>query len=419
MAGVAALLLGCSSDDDDSEDATGSADSAPDRSGGDPATTPDDLADAAAPTGKILIVGAGPAGLSAAHLLTRAGVDVEVFEANSTHGGRIRHDLTFVDFPIPLGAEWVHVDADVLDEIVDDPEIDVETVLIPYDDAQLGWYDDGLKLIPMEEVTDDLKFVGSSWLDFFDTYIVPGIADRIRLDTPIVTIDHGGEVVRLTDASGIVHEGDRVIVTAPLKILQRRDIEFVPPLPDDRLETIDGATVWSGFKAFFEFSERFYPAALSRPGIDSEDGQRWFYDAAYGQNSDFNVFGVFSVGNWADYYQGLSDDQFRDEILAELDEIYDGAASANYVRHFTQNWNEEPFARAAYLEDDAPSSISRQLAPPIGDRLFFAGDAYTSFDDWSSVHTAARSAADTVDQLLGGTHTSVRNPTLDSVWNSC
>lgn len=360
--------------------------------------------------GRVLVVGAGPAGLTAAHLLRRAGVEVEVLEAGPTHGGRIRHDLDVADFPIPLGAEWVHVDGSILDEIVDDPSVDVGIDLVGYgpDDevAIVGPGGDVVAVLPIEpEVFDgDTKFRGSSWLDFYDTNVVPGIADVIRYDTPIVEIDHGGDRVVATDAAGGTHTADRIIVTVPLRILQRRELAFVPPLEPERLAVIDEATVWSGFKAFIEFEEAFYPAAVAFPDSETADGQRLFYDAAHGQDSDRHILGLFSVGAQAEAYQAAnraSPDEFIAGVLAELDAAFEGAASAGYVRHRVQDWNAEPFARAAYLEDDADPRISRQLARPLGDLVFFAGDAYTSFDDWSSVHTAARSAADAVEQLLG------------------
>lgn len=381
FASAATILLGCSTTDTNA--------------------TTNENDDDLAKIGKVIVVGAGPAGLATAHLLQQQGVEVEVLEAKPTHGGRTRHDLTFVDFPIPLGAEWVHVEAGVLGEIVNDDAVSVGTKLVAYgEDAQLGWYENGLEFSPLDDLADDLKFAGSGWLDFLDTYIVPGIVDRIRYNTEITAISHDEDGVRLTDAGGAVHSADRAVVTVPLKLLQDRVVEFDPPLETDRLKVIDEAVVWSGLKAFFVFDEAFYPTVVTMPGDETNAGQRLYYDAAYGQDTDFNVLGLFSVGHWAEFYQAMSDDALVAAVLAELDEIFDGAASRSYVRHVVQDWNADPFARGAYLEDDAPSSISRRLAQPVTDRLYFAGDAYTRFDDWSSVHTATRSAADTVDQLL-------------------
>ena len=401
------MLAGCGDDGEASGD--GAAPSTTATGGSDGTDTGDAVttsrpADPGPAAREVIVVGAGPAGMTAAHRLRQQGVDVQVLEALPTYGGRIKHDREFAEFPIPLGAEWVHVEAGVLDEIVADPAVDVATELRGYaEDDEAAFFDgETVEYGPNSLVFEgDLKFVGSSWLDFFETYVLPGIADRIAYDTPVAVVDTTGDLVRLTDTSGAIHEAEKVIVTVPLKILQRRDIEFRPPLGDDRLDAIDSATVWSGFKAFVEFDQAFYPTTVAFADSLTDEGQRLYYDAAYGQETEANILGLFSVGAQAERYQAMSDDEFVTEVLAELDEVFDGAASASYVRHIVQNWNEEPFAGAAYLEDDAPGWISRALAEPVGDTVFFAGDAYTSFDDWSSVHAAARSAAEAVDELLG------------------
>lgn len=355
-------------------------------------------------TGKVLVVGAGPAGMTATHLLVQQGIDVEVLEAGSIHGGRIRHNLDFADFPISLGAEWVHVDGSILDEIVNDSTVEVTTELVGYQDSdEIAYIQNGATtfgpLVP--EIFDvDTKFRGSSWLDFYNTYVTPGISDLIRYSTQIVAVDHSGDEVVLTDATGRTYSADRTIITVPLRILQRRDISFTPPLEADRLEAIDEATVWSGLKAFFEFDEAFYPAGVGFPDSDTDAGQRLFYDAAYGQRTDQNILGVFSVGAQAEAYQVMTDDELVASVLADLDDGFDGIASRSYRRHLVQNWNAEPFAGAAYLEDEADFRISRELSRPLGDRVFFAGDSYTSFADWSSVHAAARSAAEAVEAVL-------------------
>lgn len=56
---------------------------------------------------RIIIVGAGAAGLYAARLLIDNGYIVTVVEAAKTHGGRIRSLLTFSDHPIEMGAEII------------------------------------------------------------------------------------------------------------------------------------------------------------------------------------------------------------------------------------------------------------------------------------------------------------------------
>ena len=158
--------------------------------------------------------------------------------------------------------------------------------------------------------------------------------------------------------------------------------------------------MWGGFKAFFEFTNKFYPVLLSFADSETNAGQRLYYDASYGQNSNRDVLGLFSVGQQAEQYQNLSGNAQRDYILNELDQVFNGAATSNYIKHIVQNWNAEPHIGAAYLADVASSSTSTTLATPIDNKVFFAGEAYTSFDDWGSVHSAARAARDAVRSVL-------------------
>lgn len=65
---------------------------------------------AAAMAKKIIVIGAGVAGLAAAQELKKAKFDVTVLEARSRIGGRVWTDHEFVNFPLELGAEFVHGD---------------------------------------------------------------------------------------------------------------------------------------------------------------------------------------------------------------------------------------------------------------------------------------------------------------------
>jgi polyamine oxidase len=57
--------------------------------------------------GRIIVVGAGVAGLSAAHDLTASGADVVVLEARTRIGGRVHTDMSW-GVPVEMGAAWVH-----------------------------------------------------------------------------------------------------------------------------------------------------------------------------------------------------------------------------------------------------------------------------------------------------------------------
>ncbi len=350
-------------------------------------------------TGKVIVIGAGAGGLTAGYLLKQRGVDFEILEASSVYGGRMKRTTDFVDFPIPLGAEWLHTQTEIFKVIVNDDNvpIDINTVGYNENDTNGHWEDDELTVSELED--SDRKFVDSTWFDFYEEYIVPHITNEIVFDTIVESIDYSGGLVIVNTQNG-EYRAHKVIVSVPLKILQDGDISFIPGLPSPKQEAIDEATIWDGFKAFIEFSDKFYHTATSFNINPASDGQKLYYDASYGQNTNRNVLGLFVVGKPAQDYISRSGEELKNFILAELDEIYSNQASANYIKHITQNWNDEPFIKAAYLSDYEDWRTVRNLAQPVDNKIYFAGGPYTLGEDWVSVNAAAASAINTVNRIV-------------------
>ena len=358
------------------------------------------------PSGPILIIGAGAAGLSAAYLLKQHGRECIVLEASDQHGGRIKRAREFADFPIPLGAEWLHSTRSELSRIVNDPNKKIRVNLQGYDREDVVGYFDG-RAVSYTSLRDefgsgyiDKKFVNSSWFDFFDEYIVPRIQDSIRYQTAVTSVDYHGEKIVVTDAHGFTYEVPHVIVTVPLRMLQKKRIDFIPDLPQKKRNALEKAPVWDGLKMFLKFSERFYPTFLTFADSETSAGQRMYYDAAYGHNTSEHVLGLFAVGAQAEAYRHQAHEEQLAYVLKELDEIFEGRASQAFQGHVAHDWIAEPFIESAYLADNAPSYISRDLFTPIQNKVFFAGEAYTAEDDWGGVHNATTSARDVVERIL-------------------
>ncbi|MEL7533797.1 MAG: FAD-dependent oxidoreductase, partial [Bacteroidota bacterium] len=57
---------------------------------------------------KIIIIGAGAAGLYAAYTLAQRGIDFQILEATDRLGGRLGKIDDFADYPLDTGAQWLH-----------------------------------------------------------------------------------------------------------------------------------------------------------------------------------------------------------------------------------------------------------------------------------------------------------------------
>lgn len=329
-------------------------------------------------SGKVVIIGAGAGGLSAGYFLQQQSTDFEIIEATPVHGGRMKIDTRFSDFPIPLGAEWLETNAEILQEIVNDDNVTVDIATVDDD--------------------PDLKFVNSSWFSFFEEYIVPSIAHKISYNTVVQSIDYSGNQVVVTTNRGQI-SADKVVVSVPLQVLKDGDISFTPSLPQSKLNAIRQSNVWAGFKAFFEFNTLFYDDEHEFLIEPTTNGQKIYYNASKGQNSSKNILGLFVVGTPALDYISRSDDDLKTFILEELDSIYAQNASPNYIKHITQNWNGEPFIKGGYLSDHEDWKNVKELGKSVASKVYFAGSEFTDGEDWVSVHTAVQAAKTAVTEI--------------------
>lgn len=153
---------------------------------------------------EIIIIGAGAAGLIAAHELSKAGKKVIILEAKDRIGGRIH---TFSDdnfmFPVELGAEFVHGDLPITDHLLKEAKIKYSRVMGKMlsvndggdngNDFSAGWdiLDEKLKA-----VKEDMSIQ-----DFLNTYF--GDEKYTRLRSSIKGFAEGYDTANISIASVI------------------------------------------------------------------------------------------------------------------------------------------------------------------------------------------------------------------------
>lgn len=358
-------------------------------------------------SGKVIIVGAGTAGLLSGYILKRYNIDFEIIEASSIYGGRVKADENLSDVPIDIGAEWIHVNPSILARLLNDNTLSDNIEVINYTPETFYVWRDG-KLRKRNFVTNfygEYKFKNTTWFSYLDRYVVPSVRDNILLNSPINDINYSGDKVQLINTANETFEADRVILTVPLTILKNNFINFSPALPTEKVNALDTVDMPDGIKVFIEFSEKFYPDILSIGSlgdfISDSEGEALYYDAMFRKDSSKHVLALFNVGNSAATYTDIATDaELIDFIIKELDEIFDGKASQTYRNHVIQNWSKEPFIQGSYshYRDFGSRGALRQS---IDNKLYFAGETYApSDDDIATVHGAGESAYDTVRELL-------------------
>ncbi|MBD8011554.1 FAD-dependent oxidoreductase [Microbacterium sp. Re1] len=264
-------------------------------------------------TERLAIVGAGAAGVIAARMLADAGHEVTLFEAREHIGGRIRSIADDEQWPIPpqLGA-WLLSEADLAS--LDGRLVDLGDRSLALDTATTWNAEgetEGLDGAPIAQavekaqaqasdaaITDALAANGadlddpalsaslawmaamtgadpsraSSWypphfpgdgvhgmIGDLDAYLgdqLEGV--KVATASPVARIAYDDRGVSLRLGTGEALSYDRVIVTAPLGVLQKQGIEFAPALPFSHRGAI--AALASGFieTAWMRFDEAFW-----------------------------------------------------------------------------------------------------------------------------------------------------------------
>ncbi|MBL4628639.1 MAG: FAD-dependent oxidoreductase [Roseicyclus sp.] len=354
---------------------------------------------------RVVIVGAGAAGLTAAFHLRRAGVEVTVLEAAPGWGGRVARLTGFADFPIDTGAEWIHDDPTILGQILGQENTDLGIETIDYRPQTYQVYSNG-NLRPRNLLRigySEVKFETTTWYGFFERFVVPDLGDSIVLNAPVTDIEQTSNGVSVRVQDGRRFDADHVLVTVPVSILKSASIRFTPTLPDRIVEGLEGIQFGEGFKVFLKFRERFYPDILIAGPIQNFISDAWdektYYDAAFGKPSEDNILGLFTASQDQLSRARLGDDELISDVLAELDEIYDGTASRVFETAHVKNWSRVPYIRGSYsmaIETDQPVD---EILAPINGRVHFAGEVLGG-NAQATVHGAALSAIQAVDRIL-------------------
>jgi monoamine oxidase len=334
--------------------------------------------------GNVIIVGAGAAGLAAAKKLEEKGIGYQILEATDKVGGRIQKNENFADFPIDLGAEWIHEDKSILNYLINQPENEpnIETILYqPMNVQQV--VGNTISQIPNQDMIDyyadyitEYKFKNTTWYDYIDENFAQNIEQNIIYNSKVTTVDYTGNKVVLTTENGTEYQADKVILTVSVGVLKSNAISFNPPLSLEKTTAIQDVEFLPGFKLFVKFSDQFYPDVIT---CETSSGEKTYYDVAYGKESEDHVLGLLSTGTSAEEYYTLgSSDEIVNSVLKELDTYYNGLASQNYVNSYLyKDWSQQAHVQGTWTSDAEASSNT--LNTSIDDKVYFAGETYNEY----------------------------------------
>lgn len=396
-------------------------------------------------TPDVVIVGAGMAGVTAAHELRKQGLHVVILEAADRAGGRSYTDRSKLGLPIDIGATWLHnsgenaltpiarnlgltividskpnqkiFDGKTLrsskkfDAIVDSKYqriesaglrgIDVRaTSVAPTQrgkmDKVANRYAAGLMVgvdSLAEASTKDLAHTGHEVNDAFVTQGLGSIAEafthglEVKKGSPVSSVTTVGDHVDVV-ANGKTYTAKQVLVTTSPGVLAAGKIQFTPSLSGEKKAALKDIKMAHFTKVFASYKEG---ALASIPAnshiIDASNPKAPIEFVVRPFGADVVI--VMSGGAEARKFETWGEKKSVAHMVKRLDTILGKPLSKNFHAGAMTGFNSDPNTLGTWGYARPGGYHGRKaLAKPIDGKIFFAGEAITHAD-WTMTLTGA------------------------------
>ncbi len=407
----------------------------------------------------VAIIGAGAAGLGAAHALKHSGLSTIVLEARDRVGGRAHTIQAAPGITFDLGCGWLHsADQNSFVAIAEQLGFEINKDLPPWRERAYGkafpqaerdafmraideFYDRAEQAAVEAEASgrDGAANIclepGNRWnpmIDAISTYIngceldqvsildmdayedtninwrarrgygaliaAYGASCPLALNCAVSLIDHSGKRIRIETSQGTL-TADKVIVTVPTNLIANEAIRFHPALPE-KVEAARGLPLGLADKVVLALDEpEALPIEGNLRGATMRTEMGTYHLRPFGQPCIEGFFG----GRFA---QALEDSGEGAFAAHSIDEIA-GFLGNDFRRKLKplkeSRWSHDPFARGSYSHALPGHAGKREvLAAPVDGRLFFAGEA-TSPGFFSTAHGARDSGERAAEEVLAST----------------
>jgi len=363
---------------------------------------------------RVIVLGAGLAGLSAGYELTKAGHDVRLLEAQARPGGRV---LTLRVFDeglyadagaarIPDSHEWTlrYVKEFGLRLLPFYPEAGLFVRLKKGRRALVNW---GTFRDAVEDSVGVELGEGRGWHkieggnDLLPRAFAERLAGKITYGAPVVRVGQDASGVRVTFRRGgaaETWEADYAVCAIPFAVLGR--VEFAPALSERKRKVRDELTYELASRAFMQCRGRFWERGRVN-GFAVSDLPTEFWPSTFGQAGARAVVQAYvrhftSLG-WAKKTEA----ERIDSALALTEQVLPGAR-ADFERGAVKCWGDDEWAGCAWTHPSGPQLVA--VNAPEG-RVHFAGEHASVYASWMNgalesgnraaraVEEAARSAA--------------------------
>jgi monoamine oxidase len=401
----------------------------------------------------VAIIGAGAAGLGAAHALADSGLSVIVLEARNRLGGRAWTVQASPDVTFDVGCGWLHsADRNSFVAIAKQLGFELNKDLPPWRERAYG------NAFPQAERDDFMRAMdafcerlwqaaqnredepasrsleaGNRWnpmIDAISTYIngceledmstrdweayedtelnwrvrrgygalvaAYGAPCPVALNCNVALIDHSGKRIRIETSQGAV-TADKAIVTVPTNLIADETIRFSPSLPS-KVDAAAGLPLGVDDKVTLALDDaEAFPKEANLRGATMRTEMGTYHIRPFGQPCIEGFFG----GSFARTLEDAGDGAIAAQAISEIASFLGNDIRRKLTPLYESRWAHDPFARGSYSHALPGHAGDRAvLAAPVDGRLFFAGEA-TSPEFFTTAHGARDSGERAAREALG------------------
>ena len=256
-----------------------------------------------------------------------------------------------------------------------------------------------------QEIEDDKQFrIQEGYSRLAQTLCDDAVAQgaSLHLNAAVKEVNWKRDQVDVLTTAGKRFRARRLLITLPLPLLQRSgEVRFNPPLTEKQ-NAANKLAMGHVIKVLLRFREPFWKDLRVSGEHDSTTGLK---DLTYIHAPDellptwWTQFPVvtpllagWAGGTHAERLSGESDDALLDHALESLTHIFQTSKAALegvLEEFYTHNWQRDAFSGGAYSYIPVHGTDAQsQLAQPLEDTLFFAGEATNTEGHHGTVHGA-------------------------------
>jgi monoamine oxidase len=345
-----------------------------------------------APSRKVLVLGAGMAGLVAAHELSKLGHEVTILEARTRPGGRV-HTLRepFADgLYAEAGAARIPETHEITLKYVKEFGLPLE----PFYPSRLSAvrFDRGRREeVPIDGFTDAMtqnygeelggkperwsKIKGGA--DLLPKAFAEKLAGKIQYGAAVVKIEQDANQARVVFVNNGRQEtrtADKVICTIPFSVL--RDIEM-PGLSARKKELIRNTHYDAVSRVYLQTRNRFWEEK-GLNGFAFTRGAIEIWQPTWDQPGPRGILMTYARPGEAERITKLKEKDRIDSTLKQLNGIFSGLRE-NYEMGLSKCWMEDEWSRGAWAFIGLTDFFS--ASAPEG-RIHFAGEHLSTLFSW-------------------------------------